>query len=75
MEWVKPESRKTGQEVSNRLAIAVDDVNEAIQKAKDAGMVVKEDKVKTIELPHYGEVQMASAYVEDDVNRFDFVAF
>ena len=47
------ESKLTGQELSNSMCISVDNVAWALEKAKDAGMVVKGD-VKKVVLPYYG---------------------
>ena len=38
MEWVAPKSTKNGQELLNRVSICVENVAQAVQKAKDAGM-------------------------------------
>jgi len=74
MEWVKPVSTKTGQELSNSMCISVDNVEKALEKAEDAGMVVK-GGVKKVVLPYYGSVQVGTAYLEEGSNRIDFVAF
>ena len=74
MEWVKPESKLTGQELSNSMCISVDNVERALEKAKDAGMVVKGD-VKKVVLPYYGSVRVGTAYLEEGTNRIDFITF
>ena len=74
MEWVLPESKKTGQELSNYLSISVDNVEKALEVAKDARMIVKEGMKKII-LPYYGEVRVGTAYLEEGSNRIEFVAF
>ncbi len=74
MEWVKPESKKTGHELSNSMCVSVDNVEKALNKAKDAGMLIQ-GKTRTITLPFYGEVQVGTAYLEENSNRVDFIAF
>lgn len=74
MEWVEPKATKNGQELSNGLSIAVENVEEALQKAKDAGLVVK-GGATTMHLPYYGEVEVGTAYLEEDSNPIEFVAY
>ncbi len=76
MQWVEPKSIKNGQELLNRLSISVENVYDAIEKAKDVGMIVKEDAIKTVSLPIYGAVEVGIAYLEEeDANPIEFVAF
>jgi len=75
MEWVAPKSTKNGQELLNRVSICVENVSDAVQKAKDAGMIVSEDAIKTVTLPLYGEVEVGTVYVEEGSNPIEFVAF
>jgi hypothetical protein len=74
MEWVKPESKKTGHELSNSMCVSVDNVERALSKAKDAGMLIQ-GKTRMTTLPFYGEVQVGTAYLEENSNRVDFIAF
>ena len=74
MEWVQPKYIMNGQELYNSLSIAVENVDEALRKAKDAGMIVKEG-IKNESLPYYGEVKIGTAYLEEDSNPIEFVAF
>ena len=75
MEWVAPKSTKNGQELLNRVSICVENVAQAVQKAKDAGMIVTQDAIKTVTLPLYGEVEVGTVYVEEGSNPIEFVAF
>ena len=75
MEWVEPKSIKNGQELLNKLSISVDNVEEAMQKAKDVGMIVEEGAIQTTTLPYYGEVEVGTAYLEEGSNPIEFVAF
>lgn len=74
MEWIMPQSKETGHELSNSMCISVNDVERALNKAKDAGMLIQGKPRKTI-LPFYGEVQVGTAYLEENSNRLDFIAF
>jgi len=58
MEWSKPQSCKTGQEVSNSMCISVANIQEVLKEANEAGMIVKEVKAKMTMLPFYGDVQV-----------------
>ena len=74
MEWVRPESKKTGHELSNSMCISVDNVELALKEAKDAGMLIQ-GKTRKTTLPFYGEVQVGTAFLEENSNRVDFIAF
>jgi catechol 2,3-dioxygenase-like lactoylglutathione lyase family enzyme len=74
MEWVLPESKKTGHELSNSMCISVDKAKEALEIAKGAGMLIQ-GKVRTTTLPFHGEVKVGTAYLEEDSNRIDFIEF
>lgn len=74
MEWTKPESVMAGQERLNSFAISVMDVHKALEHAKEAGMIVEDEVIKR-KLPYFGEVRIATAYVEEGSNRVEFVSF
>jgi len=76
MEWMKPRSQtKGGHELSSSLAVSVENVDAALAKAKEAGMLVKQPSAQTVTLPFYGQVLVGTAFVEDDSNRVDFISF
>lgn len=76
MEWIRPKSVKNGQELLNRVSISVENVELAVRKAKNAGMIVKDEgAIRTVNLPYYGEVEIGTVYLEESSNPIEFVAF
>ena len=75
MEWVEPKSSTNGQELGNSFPIAVENVNKAIQKSKDAGMITKEGAIQNVIFPYYGEVEIGTVYLEEVSNPIKFVTY
>ena len=76
MEWSTPKSEHKGAELMNSMTVAVSDVHAALDKARQAGMIVPEDgAVAYRRLPVFGEVLTGTAYVETKCNRIEFCCF
>lgn len=76
MEWTTPKSECIGVEVTNAITISVSDVHAALNKARAAGMKVPDDgSIMYRKLPVFGEVLIATAYVEDLCNRVEVCCF
>ena len=74
MQWVKPETVCGESQHLNAMTISVADVFGALEKAKKAGLIVKEEpQYRT--LPLYGEVLVGTAFVEEGRAKIEFCSF
>lgn len=74
MQWTSPMSVSTGHEFCDSLVVTVSNVEAAWSKAHEAGITM-ESQISQRSLPFYGEVKVASGYLEEGANRIEFVSF
>ena len=67
--------KRLGHQLINTVSIAVYDMKATLLQAIKAGMVVRDLKGETKELPYYGSVKVGTAFLEDGTNRIEFVQF
>ncbi|CAB9498090.1 Short-chain dehydrogenase/reductase family 9C member 7 [Seminavis robusta] len=75
MNWTNPRSSINEASANNAMTISVTNVTEALAKAKKMGMYVEEDKPTYREIPIYGNVQIATAYLEKGSCPVEFCCF
>lgn len=74
MQWNHPKTEKKGAELNNSIAISVDDVDFALQKARDAGFTTK-DEVEIREFPVFGKVPVGTFFVDQDSAPVEVICF
>jgi len=73
MQWVTPQTEKKGWESTNAMTIAVDDVEAALDVAKNAGMETTAAEYRV--LPIFGNVLIGTASVEPQSAKIEFCCF
>jgi hypothetical protein len=73
MEWVQPKTELKGAELTNSMTIAVSDVEEALERAQQAGMTTEPPEYR--KLPVFGGCLVGTAYVEPGSNPVEFCCF
>ena len=77
MNWISPRTTINAASDTNAMTISVSDVDKALEKAKSLGMYVEEghEEPSYTQLPIYGNVLIATAYLEKGSCPIHFCCF